>query len=120
MGGRWERGFSFVELLISVAMIFCLAASLTGAFVYGTQFPRAIRARTELLNRAQAEMERIRGISFVNLAGYPVSSQDIVGEVRVETLTPRRKRVAVLLRHARYGNDTLALVTYVHRRGLTQ
>lgn len=111
-------GFSYITLLVGLSLTVLIAAALCGELIHGMQLVQLTRARTEVLNVAQAEMEAIRGTAFDRLVGFPVSGANAVGEIRVEALTPRRKRVSVFLQHPRYPNQTVTLVTYVHQQGL--
>ena len=115
---RRVDGFSYVELLISLAVFALAVVSLSSGLTHGLALSGATRARTTLLNAAQAEMEKARGVAFDLLAGYAVSVPGMSGEVRVETLTARRKRVSVILQDDYYRHQRVVLVTYVHQRGL--
>ena len=84
----------------------------------GMRLASMAAAKTELLNAAQQEMERVRGIRFTELQNYTVNRTNIAGQVTVENVTSRRKRISVLLAHTTYPNQNVALVTYAHQEGL--
>lgn len=113
-----ERGFSYVELVVSMAVLLLGAVALWGGLTTSLPLAGALRGRTTLLNRAQTEMETLRGIPFSGLATYQINDAEAVGEVRVDLLSARRKRVVVSLEHPRYLGRPLVLVTDVHQQGL--
>ena len=115
-----RTGFSYLEVLLAMAIALVVAVSSFMALTNGTRLSEAMHARVDLLNVGQAAMERLLGIPFDRLEGYAIDTADVTGEVTVDPLTPRRKRVSVCLRHHRALNQTLALVTYVYPQGLSR
>jgi Tfp pilus assembly protein PilV len=115
---RGAQGLSYVEVMVSTAGGLLLIMTLSAALIHGLRLSAAVKARTQLLNAAQAEMERIRGIPFERLESYAVNGPGgVAGKVRVETVAPRRKQVSVLL-GPRGSVQRVELVTYVHEQGL--
>ena len=110
-------GFSYLEVMVAVTIAIVTAASLSMTFINGMKLSRLMQAKTDLLNVGQAEMEKIHGIPFEQVAGYALETPEATGRVTVEFLTARRKRITVFLRHAR-ESQTLTLVTYRHPHGL--
>lgn len=113
-----EQGFSYVELVVSLAVLLLGTVALWGGLTTSLPLAGALRARTTLLNRAQTEMETLRGVPFAALAAYQINDAEAVGAVRVDLLSARRKRVIVSLEHPRYVGRPLVLVTDVHQQGL--
>ena len=115
-----RAGFSYVEVLLAMAIALVVSVSSFFALTYGTRLSDAMHARVTLLTVGQAEMEHLLGVPFDRLEGYPIETADAAGSVTVDTPAPRRKRITVFLRHLRVPNQTLALVTYVHQQGITR
>ena len=110
-------GFSYLEVMVAVTIAVVMATSLSMTFINGMKLSRLMQAKTELLNVGQAEMEKIHGIPFERVEGYAIETPEATGQVTVESLTARRKRITVSLRHT-HESQTLALVTYRHPHGL--
>ena len=117
---RTVAGFSYLEVLVAMAIALVVSVSSFFALTNGTRLSEAMHARIALLTIGQAEMEHLLGVPFDRLEGYPIETADAAGSVTVDTLTPRRKRITVFLRHLRAPNQTLALVTYDHQQGITR
>ena len=113
----WNEGFSYLEVMVAITITIVMATSLSMTFIDGMKLSRLMQAKTELLNVGQAEMEKIRGLPFERVDGYAIETPEARGQVTVEFLTARRKRITVFLRHAR-ESQTLTLVTYRHPHGL--
>jgi len=116
---RNQRGLTYVGVLVAVVIVPVVIVALTMGLSQGMRLASMATAKTELLNAAQQEMERVRGIRFTDLQDYTVSRTDVTGLVTVEEVTARRKRVSVSLQHTAYPNQNVALVTYAHQDGLT-
>ena len=114
---RDAKGESYLAALCGLTIILVMVVSLGMALTHGFRLFGLMRARTELLNRGQMEMEWIRGFSMDQLAGYTFQAPGMAGEVLVELLSPLRKRVAVVLRHSRDASHPLVLVTDVASSG---
>src|SRR3989338_1289870 len=108
---RGTTGLSYAALLVGLGLTLLTVIWLSGSLTYGMRVARLTKVKTELLNVAQAEMEKLRGVPFDLLRGYPLTGTGMTGEVRVEPLTARRKRVAVLLQQ-QAGHQRVELVTY--------
>lgn len=113
-----QRGVSYISILIATAIAPIVILSATMGIVHGKRLSDGAKARTVLLSAAQDEIERMRGISFDLVQTYTVDRGNISGSVNVEFLTVRRKRVAVVMTHDQFANQSVTLVTYVHRDGL--
>lgn len=115
---RRTAGLSYLEVMFAITVILVMATSVFMGLTNGIRLMRAMQVRTALLNVGQSEMEHIRGIPFARLESYPISQPQMTGEVTVDHLTARRKRVTVRLQHTQETNQPLILVTYVHQRSL--
>lgn len=115
---RDQQGFTYVEALVAAALLVGVVVSLTMGLSHGMRLSEMAKARTALLNAAQDQIEQARGVRFNNLQGYAVNVDEITGNVTVEALTARRKRVSVRLTHAQFTSQPIELVTYVHLNGI--
>ena len=115
-----RAGFSYLEVLVAVAIVLVVATSSSMAFTSGTRLSSTMRGRIELLNVGQEEMERLQDLPFNLLESYPIDLPPVRGQVTVDSVTPRRKRITMLLQHTQDDRQTLTLVTYIHRQGLHQ
>jgi len=113
-----QHGFTYVEALVAAALLMGVVVSLTMGLSHGMRLSEMAKARTALLNAAQDQIEQVRGVRFNTLQGYAVSIGEITGNVTVEALTARRKRVSVRLTHAQFIGQPIELVTYVHLNGI--
>ncbi|MBI3311929.1 MAG: hypothetical protein HYZ88_00160 [Candidatus Omnitrophica bacterium] len=115
---RQTAGVSYLEIMFAITVVLVMVTSVFMGLTNGIRLMRAMQVRTALLNVGQSEMERVRGIPFTQLDSYTISRPQVLGEVTVDQLTARRKRVTVFLRHLRETNQSLILVTDVHQHGL--
>ena len=113
-----QHGFTYVEALVAAALLMGVVVSLTAGLSHGMRLSEMAKARTALLNAAQDQIEQARGVRFNTLQGYAVSAGEITGNVTVEALTARRKRVSVRLTHAQFNGQPIELITYVHLNGI--
>jgi Tfp pilus assembly protein PilE len=117
---RRNDGFSYVELLIGLAISLVMIVTLSMGLTYGVRLSNVTKAHADLLSAAQAEMERIRGLPFDRLESAAVRRPGVTGDIQVEQQTDRRKRVSVHLQHAQYPHLRIVLATYVHQHGLNR
>lgn len=115
---RHRGGFSYVTVICSMAIATLMMTALLMMLTHGLRLSAWARARTELLNAAQAELERACGTPFDRLQSYAVSGPNAAGSVQVESLPSGGKRISVWLQHARNSNQTVVLVTEASRHGL--
>lgn len=116
---RRMAGLTYIEVLCGMSMALVMVSVCAVSLRHGARLAEASRARTQALNAAQSELERLRMRDFDDLAGYAVDNPPIRGEVFVEPLPPRGKRLIVALHHADYPGQDVWLVTDVHQEGLT-
>lgn len=107
---RNQRGLTYVGVLVAVVITPIVFVALTMGLTQGMRLASMANAKTELLSAAQQEMEQVRGIRFTELQDYTVNRTDMTGQVTVEAVTARRKRVSVSLQHTAYPNQNVALV----------
>jgi Tfp pilus assembly protein PilV len=113
-----RRGLTYLETLIGAALAVVIVVSLSAALTHGLQLSRMARARTHVLSAAQAELERLRGVPFEQLQSRPVSLDELTGEVHVDRVAPRQKRVTVSLRRTEMPGTTVVLAADVYQQSL--
>lgn len=94
-----RAGSSYISVLLGLALITIIGCALFAGFAHGQRLARLLRQRTALLNVAQAEMERARGMPFEHVLSHPIDQEGATGEMRVELLSARRKRIWLTVRH---------------------
>lgn len=113
-----QRGLTYAEVLVAAALLVGIVGSLVAGLSHGMRLSEMAKVRTALLNAAQDQIEQIRGRRFENVQGSVVTVGEMTGNVTVEPLSARRKRVSVRLTHAQFPSQPIGLVTYVHLNGL--
>ncbi|HEX9780633.1 MAG TPA: hypothetical protein VGB20_05395 [bacterium] len=111
-------GISYVDLLFGLVISISLLVSLSMAWTHGMRMMRATEIRTELLNLAQGEMERVRGRPYGELESARIRAGEAVGEVTIERLEGRHARVTVKFARADDPGAPVTLVTEVYPHGI--
>jgi hypothetical protein len=112
--GAWRSGLTYLDVLFGTAVTVLIVVTLSMALTHGLRLSRVARARTQVLGAAQAEVERLRTVTFEQVGSYPVSGELLAGEVQVDLVSPRQKRVVVRLRHLEVPAATVVLMIDVY------
>lgn len=116
---RCRCGVMYLDVMAGVAVLLIAVVALSAALVQGMRVSRMAKARTAVLDAAQAEMERLRGVGFDQLGDAAVETPDVMGRVRIYS-QGRSKRVVVALQHRQIGSASVTLATEVYRDGMAR
>lgn len=71
-------GFTFVEVILSVFLVSCLAGIVTAAMPVATLSRSKAENSDRAVALAQKEMESVRGVGYANLTGANLLADDLI------------------------------------------
>lgn len=110
MKKKKNKGFSIIELVVSIAIVTILFAGIMVGLYLGIHTVTISRHRSEAIVIAQHDMEGIKGNGYVSITPHGYAANGILGETEVsvddvnEEGTVIGKEVTVSVRWMDFGN----------------